>query len=105
MAKIQIRQRLRQLSGITLGVLLVVLAVLWIDSHVHERHFVCFPGGDVALGFATDRGNLHWVEYAPWSPDSKTAYCSKAQIPFFYLATLTAIPLLWCLHDKSKAKV
>jgi hypothetical protein len=78
-----------------LGLLLVILSVLWIDSYFHERHFIFLPGGDVGLGFATDQGKLHWVEYAPWSSDPKTVYWSKAAFPFLYLAVFTAIPFFW----------
>ena len=91
----QVSARLRRWPAIVLCLLLVVLAALWIDSYFHERHFIFLPGGDVGLGFATDGGRLHWVEYAPWSPDPKTVYWSKGAVPFFYLTAFTAIPFLW----------
>ena len=94
MAKTQMLARLRRWPAIVLSVLLVVLAALWIDSYYHERHFIFLPGGDVGLGFATDRGRLHWVEYAPWSKDPRTVYWSKAKASFLYLTPFVAVPFL-----------
>lgn len=81
----------RHWPGVALGLLLVGIAFLWIDSYSHERHFIFIPGGDVGLGFATGRGKLHWVEYAPWSTDPRTVYWSKAAVPFLYPTAFIAI--------------
>lgn len=100
MAKTQILARLRRLPAITLSVLLVILAVLWVDSYFHERHFIFLPGGDVGLGFATDRGVLHWVEYAPWSMDPRTVYWSTAKVSFLSLTLFLAVPFLLYVFRK-----
>lgn len=96
--------RLRRWPAIVLCSLIGVLALLWIDSYFHERHFIFLPGGDVGLGFATDAGRLHWVEYAPWSPDPRTIYWSKAAVPFFYLTVFTTIPLFWYVFRRHKTQ-
>lgn len=88
-------ERFKRWPAIVLGFLLLTLAGLWIDSYFHERHFIFLPGGDVGLGFATGAGRLHWVEYAPWSPNPKNVYWSKASVSFFILVVFPAIPLLW----------
>jgi hypothetical protein len=97
-------QKIAQLKGWLVFILislLVVLVVVWVDSYFHERHFIFLPGGDVGLGFATDRGKLYWVEYAPWSPDPQTVYWPKASISFPLLTAIIAMPLfcyLFCRH-------
>jgi hypothetical protein len=103
MARPQLLSGPRRWPAIALSVLLVILATLWIDSYFHERHFIFLPGGDVGLGFATDRGNLHWVEYAPWSKDPRTVYWSKAKVPFLYLMPFMLLPFfrLYALRKKS----
>ena len=105
MAKGQILTRLRRWPAIALSVLLGILAALWIDSYFHERHFIFLPGGDVGLGFATDQGKLHWVEYAPWSKDPRTVYWSKAKVPFLYLAPFLVVPLLLYVLRKQNTQV
>jgi hypothetical protein len=105
MAKMQIPAQLKRWSGVMLSLVLVVLGLLWIDSYSHERHFIFLPGGDVGLGFATDRGKLHWVEYAPWSTDPRTVYWSKGAVPFFYLTAFVAIPFFWCVLCKRNTQV
>src|SRR5439155_14504463 len=97
--------RLRRWPGVTMAVLLVVLTAVWIDSYFHERHFIFLPGGDVGLGFASDQGKLHWVEYAPWSPNPETVYWSKARIPFYYLPTFAAVLLFWYAFHKHKTQI
>jgi hypothetical protein len=104
MTTARLSARLRRWPAILLCSLLVVLAVLWIDSYFHERHFIFLPGGDVGLGFATGEGRLHWVEYAPWSPDPKTIYWSKGAIPFFDLTVFTTIPFLWYVFHRHKTQ-
>jgi hypothetical protein len=88
-----------------MSMLLVVFAALWIDSYFHERHFIFLPGGDVGLGFASHRGELHWVEYAPWSPNPEAVYWSKAAVPFFYLTAFIAVPLFWYVFHKYKTQI
>lgn len=94
--------RLRRWPAVTLAIVLVVLGALWIDSYFHERHFIFLPGGDVGLGFATDAGRLHWVEYAPWSPDPKMVYWSKGAVPFLVLTVIVAIPFCWYVFHRQK---
>jgi hypothetical protein len=86
--------QLKRWPAIMLSVILILLAALWIDSYSHERHFIFILGGDVGLGFATDRGRLHWVEYAPWSTDPRAVYWSKGSVPFFFAAALGGIALI-----------
>ena len=85
-----------------MSLLFVGLVALWCDSYFHERHLIFLPGGDVGLGFATDHGKLHWVEYAPWSHDPRTVYWSKASVPFLYLVTIVAISFLCYVFFKRK---
>jgi hypothetical protein len=87
-----------------LSVILILLAALWIDSYSHERHFIFLPGGDVGLGFATDRGRLHWVEYAPWSTDPRTVYWSKGSVPFFFAVGLGGIVLSFYVSCRRNTK-
>lgn len=94
--------RLRRWPAMALSLLFVVLLALWFDSYFHERHIIFLPGGDVGLGFATDHGKLHWVEYAPWSPDPRTVYWSKASVLFIYLVTIVAIPFFCYVFYRRK---
>lgn len=96
--------RLRQWPALILSLLLLVLVAFWVDSYFHERHFIFLPGGDVGLGFATDHGRLHWVEYAPWSSDPRTVYWSKASVPFICLATIVAIPFFCYVFYRRKTE-
>lgn len=105
MDETKIIARLRKWPAIAFGLLTLALAALWLDSHFHERHFIFLPGGDVGLGFATDRGKLHWVECAPWSNDVRTVYWSKAKVSLMWMIPLPAVPFLWYLVRKHKMRL
>jgi hypothetical protein len=44
----------------------IILTIVVCTLNVPGR-FIFIPGGDVGLGFRSFRGNLEWIEYAPWS--------------------------------------